>query len=272
MPSLLFRSFRALALVCSCCAAQSVVSPHFEVASVKRDSDTQGLQSFSGGPGSTDPERVTIKRAPLRDLIADAYHIESYQISGPAWIIVERYSIAAKLARGTTYGQYRQMLANLLAERLGLVFHRMTKQVPGYEIVLAPGGAHRLSPSLAKADAEAIFRGEPVANGLVRYIFTQTSMELLANRVGIMIPRRGPGRLAALPPVNDRTGLTGKFDFQLELAEPTVFSREEGTDVEDNSSSVADALKNQLGLKLNRVKVEIQELVIDHLDRVPVEY
>jgi uncharacterized protein (TIGR03435 family) len=271
MPNRLLRSFRALVLVCGCCAAQSGVSPHFEVASVKRELEARGFESFSGGPGSTNPERVTIERTPMQELIVMAYGVESYQISGPTWIATERYTVTAKLAKGTNDEQFRQMMANLLAERFGLVLHRVAKEFPGYEITLDTGRTGGLTPSPEKPDAQSIFRKEAVANGLVHYTFTQTSMESLANRLSIMIPRRGPWRTAVRPPVNDRTGLSGKFDFQLDIAEPTSFSREEPSDVEDNSSSIADALRNQLGLKLNRAKIGLEELVIDHLDRVPVQ-
>ena len=96
-------------------------------------------------------------------------------------------------------------------------------------------------------------------------------MEMLANRVSIMIPRRGPGRIMAPPPVRDGTGLNGKFDFQLDITQPTTAGLEAAHDVEDNSGSIADALRNQLGLKLNRVKIELDELVIDHLNRLPSE-
>src|ERR1700749_3010482 len=106
MRNLLFRSFRMLVLVCGCCVAQSDVSPHFEVASVKRELEAGGFQRFSGGPGSADPERVTIERAPMQDLIVMAYGVESYQVSGPAWIATERYAVTAKLAKGTTDKQF----------------------------------------------------------------------------------------------------------------------------------------------------------------------
>jgi uncharacterized protein (TIGR03435 family) len=271
MTEFLFRSFLALMLVCGYCGAQSSDSPRFEVVSVKLLSEAGGLQSFSGGPGSDDPERVTIERVPMRDLILTAYGVEPYQVSGPAWITAERYSVTAKLPKGTTHGQLRQMMANLLAERFGLVLHRVRKQFAGYEIDLTPGRAPRLTPAPAKAEGEATFRGEPIKDGLVRYTFTQTSMEMLANRVSIMIPRRGPGRIMAPPPVRDGTGLNGKFDFQLDITQPTTAGLEAAHDVEDNSGSIADALRNQLGLKLNRVKIELDELVIDHLNRLPSE-
>ena len=48
--------------------------------------------------------------------------------------------MTAKLPPGTTVEQYRQMMANLLAERFGLICHRVTKDFAGYEITVAKGG------------------------------------------------------------------------------------------------------------------------------------
>jgi len=42
-----------------------------------------------------------------------------------------------KTPPGTAIGQYRQMMANLLAERFGLVSHRVVKDFAGYEITVA---------------------------------------------------------------------------------------------------------------------------------------
>ncbi len=265
----IFRSCRVLVLACTCCTGQSDVSPHFEVASVKPAPDGQGFQSFSGGPGSADPERVTWERTPLQILIQAAYHLEPYQISGPSWIRTERYSVIAKLPSGSTRSQLAPMLASLLAVRFGLVCHSVTKQFPGYEIGLVPGRRPRLTPSPLKADGEPIFRGERTGDGVMHYTFTQTSMPLLADRLRLMIPRRGPRQPVQIAPVNDGTGLSGKFDFTLDIAEPTSFKEEGENDVEDNSGSMADALQSQLGLKLNHVKVELGVLVIDHVERVP---
>jgi uncharacterized protein (TIGR03435 family) len=246
-------------------AAQSPL-PEFEAASVKPA--PSGPASFSGGPGSSSPERVTWESTSLLDLIQAAYRVESYQISGPAWIATERYSVTAKLPKGSTDTQLAQMLASLLAERFGLTFHRAAKQFPGYEIALAPGRRPNLIPSPAKADDEPKFRGDPTIDGMVHYTFTQTTMESLANRVSMMIPRRGQGRGIQILPVNDRTGLSGKFDFHLDVAQPTSITIG-SNDIEDNAGSISDALQHQLGLKLNHVKIELETLVIDHVERVP---
>jgi uncharacterized protein (TIGR03435 family) len=161
---------------------------------------------FAGGPRSNDPERVTYESAPLELLIRDAYHLEPYQVSGPSWLNTEFYTVTAKMPPGATLEQFRHMMANLLAERFGLVTHRVMKDFTGYEIVIARGGP-KLTPAAPSSDKFPAFRGSRDADGLRRYVFTQTSMKLLTNRIAIM--------LRMTSPVVNHTAVDGKFDFQL---------------------------------------------------------
>lgn len=197
-------------------------------------------------------------------MIRDAYNLEPYQISGPPWLTSEYYTVAAKLPPGTAIGQYRQMMANLLAERFGLVSHRVVKDFAGYEITVAKGGP-KLNPSPPNIGGFPIFRGTAEGNGVMRYQFTQTSMATLTNRISIMMRMRTP--------VVDHTGISGKFDFTLGV-ETLPIDRgaargNSAVDFDDNSSSISDAMQSQLGLKLNHLKIPLEVLVIDHADRVP---
>jgi len=221
---------------------------------------------FSGGPGSNDPERVTYESTTLENLIRDAYHLEPYQLSGPSWLRTEFYTVTAMEPPGTTLDEFRHMLANLLTERFGLVTHSVAKDFTGYEIVVAKGGP-KLSPAAPSSDKFAVYRGTRDANGLMRYSFTETSMKLLANRIEMMLRRMSPGRgfLPIEEPVADHTGLDGKFDFHLDVETP----QQPPSDPGDNADNISDAMQNQLGLKLNRVKVPMEVLVIDHVNRDP---
>jgi uncharacterized protein (TIGR03435 family) len=103
------------------------------------------------GPGSSDPERATHEGTTPEILLREAYHVGLGQVSGPSWIQTEYHSVNANLPPGTTSDQYRQMMANLLAERFGLVGRRMPKDLSGYEITVVPGGP-KLKPSDPAAD------------------------------------------------------------------------------------------------------------------------
>jgi uncharacterized protein (TIGR03435 family) len=177
--------------MCCGCFAQSSPPGHFEVASVKRSAQKEWGR-FRGGPGSKDPERVTYESTPLENLIRDAYHLEPYQLSGPSWLNTEFYTVTAKEPPGTTLEHFRHMLANLLAERFGLVAHRVMKDFAGYEIVVAKGGP-KLSPAAPSSDKFPVYQGSRDANGVMRYTFTQTSMKLLTNRIEMMLRVRSAG-------------------------------------------------------------------------------
>ncbi len=252
-----------LLFICWYSFAQAGPPEHFEVASIKHSAQ-KGFGRFSGGPGSNDPERVAYESATLDLLIRDAYHLEPYQLSGPSWLNTEFYTVTAKEPPGTTLEQFRHMLANLLVERFGLVAHRVMKDLPGYEIVVAKGG-QKLTPAAPSTDKFPVFDFSADANGVVHYTFTQTSMKLLTNRIQIILRRMS--RTADLPvlPVIDHTGIEGKFDFRLDVDMPTQAPADPG----DNAEAVSDAMLNQLGLKLNRIKIPQEVLVIDHINREP---
>ena len=90
-------------------------------------------------------------------------------------------------------------------------------------------------------------------------------MSLTTNRLGIIMYMKTP--------VLDHTGLTGRFDFTLDIETPPVSERDIrgalSAEFDDNSVNVSDAMQKQLGLKLNRIKVPRDVLVIDHIERVP---
>jgi uncharacterized protein (TIGR03435 family) len=252
-----------VAFGCAICLAQGDSSPHFEVASVK-PSLQQRFGAFSGGPGSSDPGRITFESTTLENLIQGAYKLEPYQISGPAWLTTDYYSITAKLPPATTMDQFRQMLADLLSERFGVVSHRVMKDFAGYEIVVAKGG-QKLTPSPPNNGGFPVFRGTAAGNNVMRYQFTQTSMATLTNRISIMMRMKTP--------IVDHTGITGKFDFTLSVETPPIDPSgalgNSPADFDDNSSNISDAMQSQLGLKLNHLKIPLEVLVIDHADRVP---
>ncbi|MGO9231634.1 MAG: TIGR03435 family protein [Bryobacteraceae bacterium] len=134
----------ALALLPAAALAQTPADkPVFEVASVKpAPPPTPGMFMVGthGGPGTSDPEHATFSNVTQRMLLAQAYDVQDYQISGPSWLESERYDIVAKVPKGTTKERFRVMLQNLLSERFKLTLHHETKQLPLYALVVAKNG------------------------------------------------------------------------------------------------------------------------------------
>ena len=66
--------------------------------------------------------------------------------------------------------------------------------------------------------------------------------------------------------VQDRTGLTGGFDFDLEFA-PESGAASESTAPAANGASLFTALEEQLGLKLRPARGQVQVVVIDRVEQ-----
>ena len=63
---------------------------------------------------------------PLNQLIAMAYKVKPYQITGPDWMTAQRFDIVAKYPEGATKADAPKMLQALLEERFKLTLHRET--------------------------------------------------------------------------------------------------------------------------------------------------
>jgi Protein of unknown function (DUF3738) len=113
--------------------------PSFEVASIRPGSRTlttlpNGMQvigAMQGGPGTSDPETLTINSLPLRSIVLRAYGVQPYQLSGPGWIATSRYDIKAKVPAGATKEQFNcktRKLFTCVEAVVSKVTTRYTKQ------------------------------------------------------------------------------------------------------------------------------------------------
>jgi len=233
--------------------AQSAASarPEFEVASIKRQTFTG--QGFVGIRLSGN--RLQAEHQSLGGLITYAYGIEGFQLSGgPPWVYSsnlndpEMYEVSAK-AEGETAPspeQFRQMLKTLLTDRFQLNLHRETKDLPAYELVLAKTGS-KLKDATADPNAQTNWIS---GRAIERYSAKKRSMTDLA-----FVLRSQTGR-----PVLDKTGLTGRYDFELQWAP-------DPPSPDATAPSIFTAVQEQLGLKLESVRAPFDVWVIDHAEK-----
>jgi uncharacterized protein (TIGR03435 family) len=226
--------------------------PAFEVASVKSHKpavlEGRDRESIDSVPGS-----LTIRNASLNSCIKWAYLVMEYQISGPTWLMSEKYDITAKASGPAPLNQLRQMLQTLLADRFQLQFHRETKGLPVYGLVVTKSG-----PNLHKAepDSNTSMQGE---NGA--FVFRGTSMPQFAEDLSTL---RQVDR-----PVLDRTGIPGVFDFNLKFGESNDEMKR--ALIAGDGASFFTLIQEQLGLKLEAQKSPVETLIIDHVERAPTE-
>ena len=122
--------------------------PAFEVAGIrpaapldmaKMMAAIQAGQSSKIGP-HVDAERAEYTYMALRELIALAYGMKPYQVSGPDWLAAQRFDIVAKLPDGAVKEDAPKMLRALLEDRFRLAVHRGGAEHPVLALVVGKGG------------------------------------------------------------------------------------------------------------------------------------
>jgi uncharacterized protein (TIGR03435 family) len=273
--------------------------PTFEVASVRPSSPpAPGARVFygppRGGPGTSDPERITWRAASLLSILMAAYDVQAFQISGPDWAPTTRYDITAKVPTGTTKAQMGMMWRTLLRDRLGVVVHHASKEFQVYELILAKDGPKMKETDLpATAEPFDFAAGSPKfgGNGTLEISGTGSVVTVMPTEKGPIARLAGKGftmpELAARlggwtsHPIVDRTGLAGRFDFVLEFT-PDMSriqpppgapapSLAGGDSANDPGSDAAYALEKQLGLRLTLAKAALDVIVVDHAEKTSTE-
>jgi uncharacterized protein (TIGR03435 family) len=240
------------------CFGQSVPGgPEFEVVSIK----PAGWVG-AGFQVSYDPGRLTVRNASLKSLIELAYRVKDYQISGgPKWLDSARYDIEAKLPAGSAAGSHRPMLQTLLSERFQLKLHTETKPLGIYALRVARNGP-RLQAARGEHGDTSVGQRRIAAKGI--------SMVEVAEALSNVLDR----------PVEDKTGIAGRFDIQLQWSpderEPGTLKPGTTAPSEDSARPSASdaagpgifaALEGQLGLKLEAAKAPVEIQVIDHAEK-----
>jgi uncharacterized protein (TIGR03435 family) len=121
----------------ACAPGQPSTPPMFDVASVKQN--TVGINEGPGhGPENVNstPTSLTMQNVRLNSALKWAYRLQDYQISGPAWLMSERYDIFAKMGTPVPEEELRRRLQSPLADRFKLKYHRETKVLPAFVLVI----------------------------------------------------------------------------------------------------------------------------------------
>jgi uncharacterized protein (TIGR03435 family) len=247
-------------------------APHklaFDVVSIKA-SNPNSNESYMGTP--MDGDEFQAIDLPLGAALEEAFFPMPLQrrerlVNAPSWIWNGRFDFVGKVAPAdlVEWQKYtgrgieapnpalEAMLQSALVDRCKLAPHLVPGRADGFALVIAKQGPNAKNLVAAKSD-DAIpdnalhlplearmvpikSRDEPVVH------FYNTSIESLTR----MMSMWGA-------PVEDRTGLTGKYNFSIER-----LSTQGDPSVDWNVAP--------LGLRLKPIKIPIQLVVIDHIER-----
>ena len=158
------------------------------------------------------------------------------------------FDVQVESADGTplTYEALKPRMQQLLEQRFCLKAHTGTKQVAGYALLKAKGGV-KLTPESTPGERGSAYIMEHEVRG------TNIDMGMLASMLASPAGR----------PVQDQTGLQGKYNIKVQYAS--------AADVESPLPSIFTAVKEQIGLELKPAQVPVQTLTIEHLNLTPTE-
>jgi uncharacterized protein (TIGR03435 family) len=232
----------------------------FEVSTVKPNKSGN-----SGSNSSLQNGRFLASNVTLKNLLEySAYRIpESRILGGPKWLSSERFDIEAKtdsatadrlrsLDREQRRIQTQAMFQQLLAERFKLAAHWETREQPVYAMVPAKKGPH-LNPTKEQGGHSGTHsnNGELTAQGITMAQLADTLTQELQRELGRV--------------VIDKTGIQGIYDCALKW-NPDTGAAPTNDGSGDSGPSIFTAIQEQLGLKLESSKGQVQVLVVDRAE------
>jgi uncharacterized protein (TIGR03435 family) len=234
------RAITLFVLLAGPAAAQTAPPLAFEVASVRINEPFLGRDNRWQGTIETTPVSLIMRKVTWFDMLMWAYRVPMPQIAGPSWFELETYEIVAKASRPAQKDEMRAMLQSLLAERFKLACHRDTREIAGLVLTEAKGGHKMKAPD--SDDQHSV------------------TMSELADLVAFSL------RI----PVSEMTGLTDRYCFTFSVLRPYLDEYRKMLPY-DPVAAYQAGLQKELGLKLEARKVPIGVIVIDHVERKPLD-
>ena len=265
----------------------------FEVASIKPSKpDTRE-------DGQTRGDQLKVQGITLNELIRYAWDMSPGDnealVNAPKWLDTDRFDILAKVAAedqgdGSSKPpqledqELKVMTQSLLEDRFQMKVHWENRPVTSYILTA-------VSPKMTRADPKArtkCFEGpgpdgkDPrIANAALSRLLTcqNITMAQFADRL------RYVANGYVHYPIQDATGLEGRWDFTLSFSgvgqllpgggggSPPPDGGSASTSASDPNGALSlfDAVKRELGLKLEKQQHPEPVLVIDHIEEQPTE-
>jgi uncharacterized protein (TIGR03435 family) len=222
----------------------SASSPTFDVASLKV---VHPIPPYAVVPGVMRHGEVTLRNVTLAQGVKFAFNVDADSlVVGPDWIKTPDvlFDIDAKAPPNTASDQLRLMTLNLLNERFGMKLHRETREIPFFDLTVDKGGPRF---SVVNGDANGK-RAEVRAGHLALY---KVSVALFIRYLSAFTNR----------PIRDRTSLKEEYDLKVEW---TPMSQRN-----DDGLTLQDAIREQLGLRMDLHRGPMDVIVVEHAEKVP---
>ena len=268
-------------------------SKQFDVVSIHESKSTDApYTNFPMNPGpqyNNEGGLLIARNIPLLQLFVFAYTHSMYQIQQlrdplPDWVRYTRYDVQARAEGRPTKDEMREMVRSMLEERFHIKEHTETRELPVFRLVqIHPGKfGPNLSPSRTDEPPCAAFgpyAGAPVptiAGGLPEFCgillmlpqMKDNQVQLVGRKLSMTDLARGieaATNSRVDRAIIDGTGFNGTFDATLHFTPDNPDP--EHTDEITVSLPLAEALRDQLGMKLENGKGSVDVVVLDHIEK-----
>jgi uncharacterized protein (TIGR03435 family) len=198
----------------------------------------------------------------------------------PKWVRTDRFSIQARGPADATKDQMRLMMQSLLEERFGLKVHFVTRDEPVFAMVPVKEGklgpklhphsegfpCDKTPPDTPSSDPPAVWPRR--CDVFQTYASDSWTMVLAARNTTMDLMAQSLSTWGAVgKPIVNRTGLNDHYDFIIKW----FFEFDGVKPPNDNEAptppAFRDALRDQLGLKLEPARAPLRVLVVDHIEQ-----
>jgi uncharacterized protein (TIGR03435 family) len=257
-------------------------APKFEVVSIKPCEFRQNTISDMGPQGNSTPGNLRTGCFPLlnasgRGLIRGAYASNPFTPinGGPSWMRSAAYEINAG-AEGSPSVRTMTgpMMQTLLEQYFHLKIHQQMAEGPVFFLRVARGGAkfHSFVEGSCTSPPAPLGPGQKYCVNMMRP-GSPASIEAQGATLDDFSEMLF-GMLGS--PVINKTGMAGRFDLRVEFSrEATTLgplrpgAPDGGAPAPDPPDSIFSALPEQLGLRLEPAKGQVETFVIDHIEKPP---
>ena len=202
----------------------------------------------------------------------EAFYFVDQLIGMPSWLTSDddRYDVDAKVDEADLAdwqnpakqpAMLRSMLQAMLEDRLKLVVHRSTREGPVDLLVVGKRG-----PKFKETNPGELHPGTRPMPGGGTLSREEEDDQMTVHYFGISIAQLAAFVLGTGRPVEDKTGLTGRYDITIQRPALQPSAQQGGISAPDLAPSAA-SIADQLGLKLEPAKGQVEILVIDHVER-----
>jgi uncharacterized protein (TIGR03435 family) len=251
-------------------------TPSFEVASIKENKTDTNRVSMNVLPGG----RWVATNVSLATLISGAYGdtvplppnrvvLPREWAGSGAYATAPRFDIEAKANREFKPGEFLPAARRLLEARFKLAIHHEMRELPIYILVMDRAD-RRLGPRLKQADLDC---ADPKVNtaknddGTSKCGFRGRAGSATGTHTIAVLVSFLTNVIADHRPVVNRTELPGTYEIGIDWAPETPAGENPAPAADANAVSIFTAVREQLGLRLESGKQQVDVLVVDHAER-----